>query len=169
MFTATPWSCRCSHVSDIRSWGTQRSVIKRKIINPRSCFSYCCGIWRNLQHTQRRALVFRKEPQSAPLWLYLLCMKTPRAARVSIVKLSWQSSKESCCSTNHIHCLLKGTCRTSSNHPCRRYHGGYMSAFYICSLAEPFCILFSSYAPLTVQIALWNINRSGYINCEKAA
>jgi len=48
---------------------------------------------------QWRALVFSEEPQSASLLLYLLCMKNPSAARVSIVKVSWQTSMESCCST----------------------------------------------------------------------
>lgn len=43
--------------------------------------------------------MFSKDPQSAGLLLYLLCMKNPSAARVSIVEVSWQTSVESCYST----------------------------------------------------------------------
>lgn len=98
MFTAAARSGGCTHVSDFQCWGTQQCVIKRNIIIFLSAFWYCCSIWRNLQHAQWRALVFSKGPQSTALLLYLLCMKTPSVARVSIVKVSWQTSMESCCS-----------------------------------------------------------------------
>lgn len=69
----------------IRSQGCSACCHKEKIIN--CLFSYWHSVWRKLQHTQRRALVFSKEPQSDPLLLYLLCMKNPSAARVSIVRI----------------------------------------------------------------------------------